>query len=162
MHPRTIGILVGSILLLALVMRVVIYQTGLLPVSEELILKQATALTVGYTLAGVPKSVTINQPEQLADLFAVLDLYRANESKVEMPAFAGPGGMPGVGASVMFHFPDGTSRVMYFNGANWLGGSEVNPRFYERLRAHISRIEGRPVHILQENLWDANPPLRAP
>ena len=34
MHPRTVAILVGSILLLGLIMRVVIYQTGLLPVRD--------------------------------------------------------------------------------------------------------------------------------
>jgi hypothetical protein len=62
MHPRTVAIVVGSILLLGLIMRVVIYQTGLLPVSEELILKQATALTVPYTSAGVLKTMTIRRP----------------------------------------------------------------------------------------------------
>ena len=61
MHPRTVAILVGSILLLGLVMRVVIFQTGLLPVSQELILKQATALTVPYTSDGVLKTVTIEE-----------------------------------------------------------------------------------------------------
>ena len=156
MHPRTIGILVGSILLLGLVMRVVIFRTGLLPVSEELILKKATSLTIGYTTAAGPKSLTINQPEQLVDLFAVLELRPPNERHDRMEQWGGGGGgMVGASGAVTFHFPDGTSRTLYFQGSNWLGRSEVNPRFYDRLREQVSRAEGRPVRFLQENPLDA-------
>jgi hypothetical protein len=153
MHPRTIAILVGSILLLGLVMRVVIYQTGLLPVSEELILKKATALTVPYTSAGVLKTVTISRPEELADLFAVLQISRPNERNDMIP-WGGPG-MPGpAGGTVTFRFPDGTTQQLSFQGPGWLGPFHVNPRFYEKLCAYATRAEGgRPVQVLQDNPW---------
>jgi hypothetical protein len=154
MHPRTIAILVGSILLLGLVMRVVVYETGLLPVSQELILKQATALTVGYTSAGALKTVTINRPAELADLFAVLQVRRPDE-RGDVIALGGPPGLGpgGAGATVTFHFPDGTARQLAFQGPGWLGPFHANPRFYQKLCDYVSRAEGRPVELLQDNPW---------
>jgi hypothetical protein len=152
MHPRTVAIVVGSILLLGLVMRVVIYQTGLLPVSQELILKKATALTVGYTNAGALKTLTINRPEELADVFAALQISRPNE-RDDVMAFGGPG-VPGqAGGTVTFHFPDGTSQQLSFQGAGWLGPFHVNPLFYHKLREYVRRAEGRPVDLLEDNVW---------
>jgi hypothetical protein len=153
MHPRTVAILTASILLLALGMRVVVYQTGLLPVSEELILKQATALTVAYVSGGKLKSLTISQPEQLQELFAVLDLRHDTNRRDEILAVNGPGPPFGGTGQVTFHFPDRSTRQMYFRGPNWLEDREVNPRFYAKLCEYVSRAEGRPVQLLRDNLW---------
>lgn len=149
MHPRTVAILVALILLLALVMRAVIYHTGLLPVSEELVLKQAVALTVTYSNRGNFKMLTIDRPEQLAEVFAVLDLRRNDPRKDDM--IFNQQGLLALGGQVTFHFPDRTTRLMVFRGQNWLEDAEVNPRFYAKLCELVSRAEGRPMQLLQDN-----------
>jgi hypothetical protein len=147
MHPRTIAILVGSILAVALVLRAVILHAGLLPLSEEIVLKKATSLTITYT-ASVPKSVTISDPGQLADLFSVLELKDVpDETAQEKGMWAGRG----TGGPVMFHFPNGLPRTLYFTSPEWLGRSQVNPRFYEKLCAHLSRVEGRRIDLFIDN-----------
>src|SRR5947209_2131602 len=118
MHPRTVAILAASSLLLALVMRVVVYQTGLMPVSEELILKKAIALTVTYPSGGQARTLFINRPEQLEELFAALELRHTNDShrKIDMVPPIQPVAnmvLP-IAPGVTFHFPDGTRRQMYF------------------------------------------------
>jgi hypothetical protein len=155
MHPRTVAILAASILLLALGMRVVVYQTGLLPVSEELILKQAIALTVTYSSEGKAKTLFVNRPEQLQALFAVLDLRPAGERPTTQDLKVWPvatGVLP-IAPSVTFHFPDGSRRQMYFQGQNWLEDFGVNPRFYAKLCEYASRAEGRPVQLLHDDRW---------
>jgi hypothetical protein len=150
MHPRTIAILVGSVLAVSLVLRAVIYHAGLLPLSEEIVLKKATSLTVTYT-AGQPKTLTITDPEQLADLFSVLELHapdRGQEPIDRQQFVAGQGS----GGPVTFHFPSGRPRTLFFASPNWLGQSEVNPRFYASLCAYISRAEGgRRIDLFVDN-----------
>jgi hypothetical protein len=48
---------------------------------------------------------------------------------------------------VTFHFPDGSSQKLTFERPNWLGTSEVDPRFYHALCQLASRTEGRPVEL---------------
>jgi hypothetical protein len=54
----------------------------------------------------------------------------------------------GVGGGVTFHFPDGSKRNLPFASRTWLGQYQVDPRFYERLCALVSRAERRPVEVL--------------
>ncbi len=149
MHPRTIAILAGSILIVALVMRVVIHQAGLLPLSQEIVLKKATALTIAYATPAqkAKKTLTITDPAELADLLSVLDIDEGRHPP-EHVAFRG-GATAG---PVTFHFPDGRSRGMFFTSPNWLGSNRVNPYFYAKLCALVSRAEqGRQVDLLTNN-----------
>ena len=52
MHPRTLIILVAAILLASFGVRLVVFEYGLLPVSEQALLKKATSLTVSYSVPG--------------------------------------------------------------------------------------------------------------
>jgi hypothetical protein len=149
MHPRTIAILVGAILLVSLGLRVALHEGDLLFQSEEGVLKQATSLSVVYRTAAGQKTLTITKPEELADLFSVLDLRRPrprDEEDVAVPFGArGP-----VGGTVTFHFPDGTRQPLQFVSEHRLGDTEVNPRFYEKLCGYVSRAEGRQLNRLDE------------
>src|SRR4051794_24218044 len=120
MHPRTVAPLVGAILLGALGLRGGVFQGGLLPVSEEGVLKKATALTVRYEVQGLSKSLTLTRPEELADLFSVLEFRKGKEDD-RLPH--------GRRGGVKFHFPDGTIRELPFHSRSWLGESAVSPRF---------------------------------
>src|SRR4051794_18476584 len=143
MHPRTVAILIGAILLVSLGVRVLVFQGGLLPLTHEAVLKQATSLTVQYQTANGQKTLTLARPEEVADLLSALELQTprsAADNEVVVAEQGGPGG-----GIVTFHFPDGTGLPLRFTSARELGDFQVNPSFYEKLCRYVSRAEGRPV-----------------
>ncbi len=150
MHPRTVVLVVGLILLTSFGLRILIFQTGILPVSEELVMRQAVSLTVTYAVGGQAKTLTVDRPEALEDLFAVFRL-RQREAHRDVVWRGGPVGQVPVGGAVKFHFPDHTARQLQFLSRDWLGEFEVDPRFYQRLCDLVSRAEGRRIDLLDDN-----------
>ncbi len=178
MHPRTLVIVMGAIVLVSFGVRFVVYQHELLPISEQALLKKAMSLTVAYDVPGkdkkgqpilLPKTLTISNPEDIADLLSVLELHRERyrDELDDGPRFrrrnggmvvADPWGREGWTrgtAKVTFHFPDGSTKPRppdeyQFADPGWLGQWKVNEQFYRKLCGHISRAEGRAVDPLLE------------
>jgi hypothetical protein len=148
MHPRTVGIVVAGILVFALGMRFAVFHYGLLPVSEEVVLKKAVALSVGYTLDGNNrKSLTITNPDQVEEILSLMELRR--ETFRDEWRKGGPGAVPGT-ADLTFHFHDRSTRTLAFEARDWLGQYRVNPRFYERLREIVSLSERKRIELLDQ------------
>ncbi|MCC6420597.1 MAG: hypothetical protein IT429_20355 [Gemmataceae bacterium] len=165
MQPRTIAILVGAILLVAVGLRVFVYDSALLPVSEEVILKQATQVTVKYTLPHQPdpkkgpilkeKPLLVDRAEDLQALLATLTVRRGQYH--DDPGMKWPvAGWAAPPPAVVFRMPDGKEITLTFERENYVRssqndwGSEVDPRFYEKVRELVSRAEKRPIDLLQQ------------
>ncbi|MCI0464698.1 MAG: hypothetical protein L0Z62_47855 [Gemmataceae bacterium] len=166
MHPRTVGIIVGALLLAGLGVRLFLLDSSWLPVSPQTVLKQARSLTISYDFQGKAKTLTINESADLDALFAVLKLRRGEFREEEGPWMGGfpRGNFPGGAApapTVTFHFPDGSRQTLTFERPNWLGTSEVDPRFYHALCQLASRAEGRPVELFPNErvrIWEGGVP----
>jgi hypothetical protein len=142
MHPRTMAIVVAGFLLAAIGGRFAVVQFGLLPISEEVVLKKAVALTVNYHVDGKFKTYRISGPSEVREVLAALrvqreDYYRYNSW--------GGGWRP----QVSFHFPNGSRRDQSFEGPNQLGGFMVDRAFCEKLNDIVSRHEGRKIDIFE-------------
>lgn len=184
MHPRTVFIFVGAILLLGFGARWVVYHYNLLPLNKEMVLRQAVALTVTYPVdplktrlettsrvlgmvpglgwAGVSspeRSVTISRPEDVEDLLASLRLLggsRDNEFD-PMPPPGGPGdprNWQGRSTTITFHFPDGKPYTMTFDGPRMLDQQRIEAGFAERLGRVVSQLEGKQVDLFPDRWRD--------
>jgi hypothetical protein len=147
MQPRTLAIAAFVLLAGSVALRYLVVHFGLLPVSEEAMLKKAVAITVTYFDQDQNKSLSISDPEQLAGLLAAL---RMQDS--ELYYYSGVTGGGGLWwptpATVTFEFSNGLSRGHTFNGPYNLGGYTVDEVFFNKLRTLVSNHEGHDVDIL--------------
>jgi hypothetical protein len=157
MHPRTLVILVILIFGLAVAGRFLVVHFGLLPVSEEVVLKQAVAVTVTYNFKGHAKTLTIDDRAELRELLATLRVQQ--EDYYGYVSF----GMPRQ-QSITFLFPDGNTRHCRFEGPQpyHLGGNVVDRAFYTKLCELVSRHEGQQVDVLDFHPLAVPPPNFAP
>jgi hypothetical protein len=150
MHPRTVAILIGAILVVSVGVRVLLFQGELLPLTDEAVLKRATSLTVFYQTANGQKALTVTRPEEVAELLSVLEMRSPRSAADDERALVN---RRLAGGKVTFHFPDGTRLPLQFSSEEQLGNSLVSPSFYVKLCRYVSRVEGRAIHQL-----DAEPP----
>lgn len=149
MHPRTVGIIVAAILLTAFGLRWLVFQTGFLPVNDEVVLKRAVELRVNFSVGGIPKTVWINRREDVQALLAELRVRREGE---DSRRWGGQGaGWGGGSTSVDFIFPNGMQRNMQMTYSTQLGPHQIDSRFHTRLCEYLSSREGRRIDILAEN-----------
>jgi hypothetical protein len=143
MHPRTLVILVVLTFGLALVGRFVVARFGLLPISEEAVLKKAKAVSVTYYSEGQNKTLVINDRAEVQELLDTLHLL--SEDYYGYSNF----GVPRLN-TVIFVFPDNSLRNCGFHGPEpfQLGDNMVDRAFYLKLCELVSRHEGRPVDVL--------------
>ena len=144
MRPKTAAVVIVSLLLLAVVLRFVVWHTGLLPVSEEVVLKTAASVQLNYSVRGEMKSLDVTDPGELRELLAALHLRREDQPYWDRGSVKRN--------SVHFYFPDGRSqRGLHFLTPTTLGRYEVDPRFYQKACEIASRAEGRKIELLRNN-----------
>lgn len=148
MHPRTVAIIVAGILGLAFGLRWLVFQTGFLPVNDEVVLKTAVALRVTFLVRGNPKSVLIDERE---DVQALLTELRVRREGDDYRRWGGPGPGSNGTTSVDFIFANGMQRNMPMTYSTQLGHHEIDSRFYAKLCEHLSSREGRRIDILSDN-----------
>src|SRR5882672_10258926 len=98
MRPRTLFVLIGLIFLTAFALRFGVVQYGWLPVSQEAVLKRATAITVTYHFQGNYKSLLIDDP---ADVNAALAALHVQRDDYHGTRYWGSNRQP---ATVSFHY----------------------------------------------------------
>ena len=157
MHPRTLVLLLVLIFGLAVTGRFLVVRFGLLPVSEEAVLKRAVAVSVSYQLKGHSKVLTIDNQAELRELLGSLHLLEENYygyTRFGMPRQQ----------SVTFTFPGGKARHCSFEGPQpyRLGSNLVDRTFYDKLCEVVSRHEGQPVDVLDFRPTPIPPPNFAP
>jgi hypothetical protein len=161
MQPRTLAIVVVVLVGGAIGLRLLVVHFGLLPVSEEAVLKKATAITVTYYNGEKVKSLRISDRDQLREALAALRIHEDRHGHY-YGGFAigmGMGVVPQTG--VTFHFPNGTRREHLFSGGGGYQNLELNGQFCEKLSEIISRHEGKRVDVLSAPPrlmeWNNNP-----
>jgi hypothetical protein len=142
MHPRTVAIIVGLILLGSFGMRWLIWHGGLFAVDEETMLKQATAIWVDYQFNGIYMRTGLTKAEDVQALLSTLHLV-----PMEREHFDDRGKVWG-GITIAFQFADGRMHHMHMVNPTWLGRNRVDPRFYQTLCDLISREKGVRVQLL--------------
>jgi hypothetical protein len=147
MRPITAVILSGSILVAAVVLRIVVLHTGFLPVNEEVILRKAVRLRVNYTVRGVVQMTMINDRDEVADLLSSLRIRRDREEMI----WGGPRFGGGFTNSVEFVFAGGGARSYSLHQPTLLGHLEIDPLFYSKLTDSVSRRLGWRVNLLGDN-----------
>jgi hypothetical protein len=121
---------------------------GFVPASQEAILRQATAVRIGYTVHKQRKFVTVSSPGELREL---LDSIRVtNAAKGAAFPWLSPHG------TAEFTLPDGTVLQTFFIYNNQLERSQwghlyLKTDFYEKVCALVSRAEGKPIDVLKNN-----------
>jgi hypothetical protein len=138
-------LLILAILAVAVGLRYVVVRFGLLPVSEEAVLRKAVKVTVYYRVGAETKRLDLTGPE-LHELFAALDVRREDPYR----STGGPYGASATTAAptVEFHFPNGMARIYALTTRTELGPLTVGPAFQEKLLALAARHEGRPIESL--------------
>jgi len=152
MQPRTVLIVIVLMFLAAFALRFAVVRYGWLPVSEEAVLKHATAITVAYTHRNANKFLRIDDPAEVRALLAALHVQRDDAHGVYWSAR-----LPA--ATIGFHFSSGHYRTHNMDGPNVLGGYQVDRAFYDKLNEIVSRKEGEPVDILARP-WNNPVPLK--
>jgi hypothetical protein len=144
MRPRTMVIAVLVLLLGAFGVRFLVVRFGLLPISQEAVLRHAVAVTVYYQVDGKSKTLRISDAREMSELLTTLHLRRNDYSYY---AFSGPGYNPG-GGMVVFHFPKGQQQSHTMTGINQLGEFAVDPAFHTKLCEIVSRHEKKRIDSL--------------
>jgi hypothetical protein len=151
MQIRTLAIFVVVLLVGAFILRFVVVRFGLLPVSEEVVLRKAAFLTVTYIDGGRSKSLKIKDGAEVREVLATLRIQVTDTSYYDNvwggPA---PGWSAPLGPSVDFWFPDHTNRSYTISSPHVLGNMTVDPAFGRKLREIVSRHEGHPVDIFAQ------------
>jgi hypothetical protein len=143
MNPRTTALVVFGILVGSLFLRLAVFRFGLLPVTAEAVLKKAKAIQVDYISKGLPKSLRIDKPAEVAELLSVLRLDESNKWN-DMGRFG-----RGTGArNISFEMPDGQRQSFEFTKRASIGPFGVAPAFYVKLCELVSQHEGRRIDIL--------------
>ncbi|HYV37073.1 MAG TPA: hypothetical protein VE988_15310 [Gemmataceae bacterium] len=142
MRPRTLAILAFVLLVGSVGLRQVVTYFGLLPVSEEVVLKKAVGLTVVYYVNGKAKSQVISEPAELKDALAALKIDPREEFYTHYYGWGN-----GSSASVEFWFPDGTRRRHAIEGPVHLGSYRVDPAFFRKLVEIINKREGKAIDL---------------
>lgn len=145
MRPRTVFFIVVLILLGAVGMRFLVVRFGLLPVSEQAVLRRAEAITVMYQVNGVPKMLYIGDRTEVNELLASLEIHNEDFQYY----YGGSSRNFGTNTTqVKFHFPGGTEHSFPVYDRMKLGQFGVAPGFYDKLKAVVSRHEKATVDLL--------------
>jgi hypothetical protein len=142
MHPRTVAIIAVALLVGAFVLRLLVVRFGLLPVSDEVVLKKAVAITVHYFDRGKKEVLVITNPGEVSALLATLRIKGNGYSWVAQPQDLDPT------PYIVFHFPRGQASLPLVSPRS-LGGNKIDEAFYTQLNEVISLRRGRPVDILR-------------
>src|SRR5580765_1006927 len=118
MHPRTLAIVCVLLLGGSFAARYLVGRFGLLPISEEVVLKQAVALGVTYYDGGELKTRYITDPVQVSDILATLRIQDKEDYNGGY-YYSGHAG-PTAGPAVEFRFPNGQVRNHRLYGGNSL------------------------------------------
>jgi hypothetical protein len=166
MRPRTLVLVMFGILTASVLIRIVVFRYGLLPVTMEAVLKKAVAIEVYYYVGsanlGDPgfKPLLINDRAEVERLLSVLHTVDLSHGS------RGNGYHPGNAmAGVSFVMPNGTQYGFnrggeyYASRAALVGGGssgngvqlEVDPAFFYMLSEIVSRHEGRRIELASDS-----------
>lgn len=172
MRPRTL-VIVGVVMFVgAVVLRFLVVQFGLLPVSEEVVLKKAVALKVTFfdstlvpvgngkakAFANPRKSVWIDDPAEVSEALAALHMKADGEDARYQPGWiwcrAVPNPNPHI--EIEFKFNEKQSRTHSFEGSNAvrLDGYFVDREFRNVIREIVKRHVGHDFDDPRQD-WDA-------
>jgi len=138
MHPRTVAIVVLALLAGAVAVRVLVVRFGLLPASEEVVLKKAVAVTVDYFDGSQLKKLRVEDPGEVREVLATLRVQREDY-------YGSWNRRPG--NNVMFYFPNGSYRGFPLESPGQLGSFIVDRAFHAKLCEIASRREGKPIDV---------------
>jgi hypothetical protein len=133
---------------LAGVVRGLLLLWATVPASQEAALRQATMVRIGYTVHKQRKYHTVSNPDELRDLLDGISVV--NSSKGSTFSWLSPNG------TVEFTFRDGAVLQAVFVYNNQLqrpqwGHLYLKTDFYDKVCVLLSRVEGRPIDVLQNN-----------
>jgi hypothetical protein len=150
MHPRTLVLLLILILGGAFALRFLVVRFGLLPVSEEAVLRRASAVTVSYSVRpGVVETQTIDDPRELRELLGTI--------RIENDEYYTTSGVSGTtGVVVTFHYPSG-QQMLNVDSPDKLSNYKVDRAFYDTLNRILSDRKGQPVDLLNDHPQNHNP-----
>jgi hypothetical protein len=140
MRPRTLVIAILALLIGAFGVRFLVVRFGLLPISQEALLRHAVAVTVYYEVDGKSKAMRISDAGEINELLATLRITRNEYSY----GYGGPGYNTGSGV-VVFHFPKGQQQSHTMVGTNQMGEYAVDPAFHTKLCEIVSRHEKKKI-----------------
>ena len=143
MHPRTVAV-VGVVLLAgAIGLRLLAVHLNWLPVSDEVVLKKAVAISVRYHNGQKFKTLHISDPAEVREVLAQLHMP---DDRDHYYGFARTMVAPTDQPAISFHFPDGSRRDHILDQMPYQG-FEVNTSFYDKLSEVVSRHEGKRVKV---------------
>jgi hypothetical protein len=147
MPPRTVAIVAVLVLVAAIGLRVLVVRYSLLPVSEEAVLKNALAITVGYYHQGVFKKLQITDPDQVKEVLETLHIVSDDPDGRFGKVVASTGVILKPETDIEFHFPDGYTREYKRDGK--MLPLDVDRGFYRKLNEIVSRHAGQAIDILE-------------
>jgi hypothetical protein len=137
-----------ALLLVAAGLRGLLLARAVVPPGPEALLRQATAIRIGYTVGEQRRHVTVSRPEELRRLLDALTVT-STIRRTDFPSWQARG-------SADFTLPNGTvlRTVFVYNDQlerlHW-GRLYVTQDFYRKICDLLTREEGRPIDVLKNN-----------
>jgi hypothetical protein len=156
MRPKTLALFIFFLFAAAMVARFCVYRYGLLPVTQEAVLKKALAIRVHFYLDQQMNIRDINESAQVRELLGLLRMtddprtrYHYAFSRMGAPGGARPEPaldfvMPGGGRF-------GSNSTFELVGQNRMGSFDVAPAFFHKINEILSQREGRPIDVFKNN-----------
>lgn len=135
------------LLVLAGGLRFLLVRATGIPPTHEALYRNATAVTLRYTVKYQAKTITITDPDEVQTLVSAFHVTRTLKGHSwPTPTNGGADFVLADGSVIQTRF----HQPMLLERTQW-GGLSLTSEFYERVCAVLSRAEGRPIDVLKNN-----------
>lgn len=151
MRPRTAIIALFLLLSAATGMRYSLVWSRIIPRENDDLL-MATSIGIHYAHEGRMKFLSISNPDEVKAIVATMQFESNHHSRYRRWAY----GNSTNGNQIFFNMPDGSSvetTFVHTTQLNRKDGNAVlltNTRFYDKINAVLSSVEGKKVDILRK------------
>jgi len=143
MLPRTLFAMVFLIVASSLALRFAVVHFGWLPVSQEVVLRKAEAVSITYYVRGLQKTAYIDDPTERQSLLSALSIQRDDNY-----GYGGLGMANFMNLPITFHFPGMKTQQFNLQSPSQMGHYQIDRAFHEKLNEIVSRREGQKVDVL--------------